>query len=170
MMRQFPFIDARPVEFRPARGDDETRIQSFVTGLSARTRYLRFFNGLRELTPAWLERFARADVRGDFTLLCLSGNAVVAMAQYSADPYPRRADFAVVVTDAWQGLGIGKALIARLLSAAGGAAIETMHAEVLTENRTMLGLLHAAGFRIRRDPETSLVLHADVSCNPTVTA
>ena len=168
-MRRFPFIE-QPVALRPAHAGDRPRIQSFMTGLSARTRYLRFFNGLRELTPPWLERFTRADPRADFTLLCMSGNAVLGMAQYSADPYPSRADFAVVVADAWQGLGIGSALLARTLNVAREAGMERMHAEVLAENRTMLGLLQANGFRVRRDPDTSLVLHADVSCNRTVAA
>ena len=169
-MPRFPFIDAGRIRLRPAHADDQAGIQDLVTGLSSRARYLRFFNGVRELTPAWLERFTRADPRGDLSVLATMSGNVVGMAQYSADPYPARADFAVVVSDRWQGMGIGTALIAHLLGAARGAGIEEVHAEVLTENNVMLRLLQAAGFRIRRDPETALVLHAHFNCNAAVAA
>ena len=169
-MQRFPFIDTGRVQLRPAREDDQARIQDLVTGLSPRARYLRFFNGVRALTPAWLERFTRADPCGDLSVLATSSGNVVGMAQYSADPYPARADFAVVVSDRWQGMGIGSALIAHLLRAARGAGFEELHAEVLTENNAMLRVLRSAGFRIRRDPDTALVLHAYFSCNAAVAA
>lgn len=169
-MRLFPFIEAGRIQLRRARADDQPRIQELVTGLSARSRYLRFFNGVRELTPAWLERFTRADPHGDLSVLATSGGKAVGMAQYSADPYPASADFAVVVSDRWQGMGIGRALIGHLLHTARGAGFEEVHAEVLTENHAMLRLLQSAGFRIRRDPDTALFLHAHFSCNAAVAA
>src|SRR5687768_3664205 len=95
-MHPSPSIEAPWVDVRPATQADRARIQALVRGLTPRTRYLRFLNGVQELSQAWLERFSRADPRSAFTLLPVAretGDAV-GMAQYGPDPYPTRADFA----------------------------------------------------------------------------
>jgi len=145
--------------------EDQARIQALVRGLTPRTRYLRFFNGLRELGHAWLERFTRAEPRGDFSLLALARatGAVVGMAQYSADPYPGRADFAVLVADGWQGAGIGKRLVSGLLAMARASGFQRMEADVLAENRAMLQWLQRLGFRVQRDAGSALFHHASLA-------
>jgi Acetyltransferase (GNAT) family len=55
------------------------------------------------------------------------------------------AEVGVTVVDAWQGRGLGSALLARLSERALAAGIEYFTAEVLAENRTMLGLLPRLG-------------------------
>jgi acetyltransferase len=171
-MLRSPSLEASPVAIRPATGGDAARIQALVRGLTPRTRYLRFFNGVQELAQPWLERFSRADPEGDFTQLALArdSGAAVGMAQYSADPYPSRAEFAVVVADSWQGMGIGRQLICKLAEVATAAGFERIEGEVLAENRPMLQLLHSMGFRLRRDRDSALFQHAlllvpDFTCN-----
>jgi hypothetical protein len=51
----------------------------------------------------------------------------------------------VTVVDAWQGRGLGSALLARLSEVAAQSGIEYFTAEVLAENRTMLALLPGLG-------------------------
>ena len=147
---------------RPAAPEDKEHIQALVRGLSPRSRYLRFFNGARELTPQLLERFARAVLDSGVTLLALVPDRdrliPVGMAQYATDPYPRRGEFAVVVDDAWQGMGIGARLIDNLVHIARAAGIERLEGEVLAENQPMLRLVRAMGFDVRRDPESALHL------------
>ena len=58
---------------------------------------------------------------------------------------PDTADLGVTVVDAWQGRGLGSALLARLSERALEAGIEYFTAEVLAENRAMLALLPALG-------------------------
>ena len=70
------------IAVRPALPADREQIQNLVRGLSPRSRYLRFFNGMRELAPHWLERFASADPIGDFTLLAFQAGTPVAMASF----------------------------------------------------------------------------------------
>jgi acetyltransferase len=160
-----PSPEIEGVTLRPARAADAPAIQALVRSLLPRTRYLRFFSGVQELSPAWLERFTRADPKGDFSLVAVArdSGAVVAMAQYAVDSFPRSADVAVVVADAWQGAGLGTRLIRRLISIASSAGIERFEAEVLAENRTMLALLNAMGFRVRRDPGSAMFHHASIA-------
>ena len=58
---------------------------------------------------------------------------------------PDTAEVGVTVVDAWQRRGLGSALLARLSERAAEAGIEYFTAEVLAENRTMLGLLPSLG-------------------------
>ena len=51
---------------------------------------------------------------------------------------PDTAEVGVTVVDAWQGRGLGSALLARLSEHALQAGVEYFTAEVLAENRTML--------------------------------
>jgi protein lysine acetyltransferase len=55
------------------------------------------------------------------------------------------ADLAVTVVDAWQGRGLGSALLERLSERALEVGIEDFTAEVLAENQTMLAILPSLG-------------------------
>jgi acetyltransferase len=154
------------VAIRPAARGDRNRIQGLVRALTPRSRQLRFFHGVQELSQPLLERFSRAEPRGDFTLLAFAvdriGEVPVGMAQYSAAPYPTRCEFAVVVADAWQGLGIGARLVRSMVSTARAAGFQSIEGEVLIENKPMLNLIRNAGFRLRRDFDSALLLRASL--------
>jgi len=53
--------DGTLVETRPIRPEDAEMEQRFVKSLSDRSRYFRFMNSVRELTPAMLMRFTQID-------------------------------------------------------------------------------------------------------------
>lgn len=166
---------------RPATGADAPSIQALVRGLTPTSRYSRFFSGIQELSPGWLTRFTRVDPRQDVSLLASvvreGRETLIGMGQYSADPYPERCDFAVVVADDWQGKGIGRRLLHNLECVARAAGIERIEGEVLAHNSTMLGLTHARGYGVRRNPQSALFLHVSLpllragerGCSPLVT-
>jgi acetyltransferase len=159
------------IAIRPAVLQDRGCIQALVRELTPRSRYLRFFNGVHELSQTLLERFSRADPQAEYTLLALAKDRtrefVAGMAQYAADPYPSRCEFAVVVADAWQGMGIGAHLVRSLVCAARAAGFERIEGEVLAENRAMLDLARGMGFRVRRDKESALFFRVSLPLSVT---
>src|SRR5262245_35671469 len=48
--------DGRQVVVRPIREDEGEKLQNAIRRLSPASRYSRFFSGLRELPPKWIER------------------------------------------------------------------------------------------------------------------
>ena len=172
--------DGSVAVIRPATAADAPAIQALVRGLTPTSRYSRFFSGVQELSPEWLARFTRVDPRQDVSILATivreGKEVLVGMGQYAADPYPERADFAVLVTDDWQGKGIGRRLLRNLECIARSAGIERIDGEVLTHNSSMLGLAHVMGYQSRRNPESALFLHvslplppvAEQGCSPLV--
>lgn len=147
----------RTVMLRAAGADDGALLQELMRSLSLQSRYQRFFYPLHQLTPAMLERFTQCEPTGAMTLLALARandrQVPVAMAQYVADPYPRRADFAVVVADSWQRSGLGKRLVQTVMCVAHAAGVERLEGDVLAENGAMLRLVSSMGF--------ALLPHAD---------
>jgi acetyltransferase len=146
--------DGRTALVRRARPGDRDAVQRFVRELSPLARRRRFFGAVAELSPAQLDRLTGVQDARDLSLVALAVNAgeprIVAMAQYAFDD-PHPAEFAVVVTDAWQRQGLGERLIELLLARAAEAGVRAMSGSVLAENLPMLGLAAKRGFDVAGD-------------------
>lgn len=149
--------DGTPITLRASSGDDAARIQQFVSGLSVKTRYQRFFSPIHELAPDLLARFLRSDAHDAITLLALvhgdRGEMVIAMGQYVCDPFPERCDFAVVIGDQWQRMGLGRKMTKALMCIARAAGIERIDGDILAENEPMRRLMLELGFRFGKHPD-----------------
>jgi GNAT superfamily N-acetyltransferase len=75
---------------------------------------------------------------------------LIAHAGLQRDPgQPDRAEFAVVIADCYQGRGLGRLLLGRLVEAARQAGIGWLTGEVLANNQRMLNLLRHSGWAVR---------------------
>ena len=138
--------DGRSVRVRPIRPDDTVLLQRFFAGLSERSRYQRFMQHVSELSPAMLARFTQIDYHRELALLALHGDELIAVGRYAPDVDRGNAEFALVVADAWQGKGLGRRLLERLVDAARGAGYEALYGHILEANRDMLELARKLGF------------------------
>jgi acetate---CoA ligase (ADP-forming) len=75
---------------------------------------------------------------------------IVAIASWVRLRDPATAEVAFAVEDALQGKGIGTRLLEQLAASAAAVGIESFVAEVLAENRAMLGVFADAGFDVTR--------------------
>jgi GNAT superfamily N-acetyltransferase len=118
---------------RPIRPDDAAGLVALHARLSAHTRYLRFFTPSPHLPPALLHRFVNVDHHSREAFVSLSGTRIVAVGRYERLS-PSEAEVALVVEDAFQGRGVGRALLAHLALAARTNGIERFVGTVLPEN------------------------------------
>jgi GNAT superfamily N-acetyltransferase len=141
---------------RAAGAADTDALRVFLTGLSLRTRYLRFFAGVLPVTPAFLRRMSGVTAGGDLVdALVVTEDCVVighGMATDTRDDAGRPVtELAVVVADDHRGRGAGSALIRALTVRAQSRGASTLLLDVLAENREMLDLVRhyfpAAGYR-----------------------
>jgi acetyltransferase len=65
----------------------------------------------------------------------------------------KEAEFSVVVSDSWQGKGIGAALLLRCLRIAKDRGIQKVMGTVLAENTQMLALGRKLGFNIKKEQD-----------------
>jgi RimJ/RimL family protein N-acetyltransferase len=131
------------VPFRPIRPDDAAALQAFHRSLSERSIYLRFFGFMRELSDEQARYFTHLDGVNRVALVALDPiepETIIAVIRYDRDAGTDEAEYAAVVTDRWQGRGLGTALTDRLIAVARRNGINRLYALVLPENERMLHL------------------------------
>ena len=129
------------LRLRPVGADDLPAMARAYQGLSRQSLYQRFFTLMPDPTPLVAQHLALVDHRDHEAFLVLDGDEVVGMAQWDRRyGRPDEAEVAITVVDAWQGRGLGRALIRALAGDAHRHGISTLTAEVLTENRAAAGL------------------------------
>lgn len=139
------------VHIRALQEADVERVQAFVGRLSPQARRDRYFSAIRELAPRQLARMTRGTDRHHLNLGAFQGEMLVALAEYAGG------EFGVVVADAWQGSGLGRALMQRLLAHAERHSEPALHGLVRESNRAMLHLAASLGFHAQRDADPELL-------------
>lgn len=142
------------VATRPVRPDDDQRLVRMWPRLSPDTVYRRFHAPLRFLPMATVRHLVQVDHDLRDAVVAEVGGEVVGVARYDRSPDdPGAADFAVVVEDAWQGLGLGRQLLVELTGLAVRRGVRGLTATVQMDNDRMLRLIHRLlpGSRFTRD-------------------
>jgi GNAT superfamily N-acetyltransferase len=130
------------VATRPVQPDDEERFVRLWPRLSAETRYRRFHAPVHSLPAPFVHSLVRVDHDRREAVVALVGGEVVGVARYDRSPAdPSTAEFAVVVEDAWQGVGLGRQLLTELAGLAARRGVRTLSATVQADNERMVGLI-----------------------------
>ncbi|WP_255450406.1 bifunctional GNAT family N-acetyltransferase/acetate--CoA ligase family protein [Skermania sp. ID1734] len=161
--------DGGVVHLRPITPADADALVEFHSGLSERTRYLRYFGPYPTMSARDLERATHVDHRDRVALIALLGGRIIAVGIYERLPDSagnRSAEVAFVVADAHQGRGLGSILLEHLAAMAAENGIEYFVAEVLAENRQMITVFREAGYQISRSRDGT-VLHLEFAIDPT---
>jgi len=159
------------VVVRPIRAEDEAMMVRFHEGLSDQSVYQRYFHMMtlaRRTAHARLTRICAVDYDREFALVAEgrdeeSGAPVilgVARLQRLGDGGV--AEFAVVVADRYQGIGVGGALMRQVIAIARQEGVSRLRADILSENGPMRRLCARAGIAVRptADPQ---VVEADLA-------
>jgi GNAT superfamily N-acetyltransferase len=156
---------------RPPDTADLAALGGFFTGLSMRSRVQRFFAPVR-LSPAMIRlacglgpdrpagtghsgpdrRPSRSG--GTDALVATLGGVIIGhgmavdrpadqSAGRTAPAEGRVTEIGVVVADAWQGQGVGSALVGALVSRAQARGVTSLTMDVLPDNRQMLAMIAA---------------------------
>ncbi|MBC7804422.1 MAG: GNAT family N-acetyltransferase [Candidatus Parcubacteria bacterium] len=161
LTESFEPIVGQSVTLRTLRREDIDIEGSFLRGLSPETRHNRLLGGMIQITPEYLERLTTIDFKRDMAIaaaLMLDGREVlIGVARYVLDADGRACEFALVISDAWQGRGIGRRMMEKLISVARNRALQQMHGEVLSTNSYMLSLCRKLGFAFGRNPDDPTV-------------
>ncbi len=139
-----------------ASADDAAAVSSFLQGLNATSRRLRFHGHCNPRSQALALQMCQVDgVRHQAWLAWVGhgdqatvvGEARFVMAS-DAEGGAGVAELAMAVADDWQGCGLADALMQQVLSAAREAGVGNLYGDVLDGNTRMAAFMHRHGFEV----------------------
>jgi acetyltransferase len=152
--------DGTRVAIRPIRPDDEPLLREFHTTLSESSVYRRYAHVVKLSERVSHERLIRAcfiDYDREMALLGLVGSAIVGVGRLIKARDDAEAEFALVVSDAYQHHGIGSELLRRLVDIGRAEQVGRIVGHILAENGAMLRVCTGLGFRITYQDDALMV-------------
>lgn len=127
------------------------------------------FAPLTELSPSLLETLTQYDPAHAFAFLAIdeASGRMLGVVRLHNDPGDQRGEFAVLVRSHLKGIGLGWALMQRMIEAARARGIRQIYGQVLRENVTMLQMCRQLGFHVADDPDNSSVDMATLDLDKT---
>ena len=153
--------DGTVVTIRPIRAADLELEREFVNGLSRATGYQRLMSA-RTPSLQELRRFTEIDATRELALIATIAvdgrERQVGVARYvKSESADGEAEFAIVLSDDWQGRGLGRALLGRLIAAARRDGIRRLVGTALTDNGVMHALARKLGFTLARNVQSASI-------------
>jgi len=159
LVSQYQSRDGLTVTIRPICPEDAQMEQEFVRALSTETKYFRFMNTIKELSPAQLVRLTQIDYDREMAFIATiekeDREVEVGVARYATNPDGESCEFAIVVADDWQGKGLARRLMGVIIETARARGLSFMNGDFLSENRRMIQFVSSLGFVISPHPEDS---------------
>ena len=157
--------DGSTTHVRPIRPDDAAALQRFQMAQSERSTYLRFFAALERIPDRLLIQLVTVDHVGRAALVAVRPGTehaedIVGVARYDVidgRPGRRTAEVAFNIADAVQGKGLGSVLLEHIAAAARERGVHRFVAEVLPQNRAMLGVFREAGYAVEQHLDDGVV-------------
>lgn len=171
-IRPYPSQYARPWKFesgeeimiRPIRPEDEPLMVAFHGSLSERSVFLRYFHLLdldHRVSHDRLVRICFNDYDRELALVAVRGEQeILAVARLARKHLVNEGELAALISDEYQGRGLGTELVKRLLEIARVEKLDRVTAEILAENTQMQAVCRMLGFKLSFDADEGTV-HAD---------
>lgn len=153
--------DGTDVLLRPIRPEDEPLEAELIGGLSDETSRFRFFQVIRTITHEMLVRYCNIDYDREMAIIAeytrRGKKRNIGVGRLIIEPGEKRAEFAVVVADEFQGKGLGTKLVDMLIGIGVDKGLESVYGIVLPDNKKMMDLCRALGFDIKYGHEEVVV-------------
>ena len=158
--------DGTQVVIRPIRPEDEPLLVKFHGTLSERSVSLRYFHAMKLTARVAHERLTRIcfiDYDREMALVADRKNPetgeheIRGVGRLSKVRGTDEAEFALVVSDPYQGLGLGTELVSRLLQVGRDENINRIFGDILPENIEMQRICEKLHFELTHNVKESLI-------------
>lgn len=144
---------------------DADALANYFRSLSQRSRYSRLMGAASELPPSELDKALHVGEGNRFAVLAemkVDGvDVVVGEARYSYHAETGESEFGLSIGDAWQGQGIGRAMLANLECRSAALGAQRLFGETLRNNEQMIGLARKSGYTFSAAPSDWRVTRFD---------
>ena len=158
--------DGTPVIIRPIRPEDEPAMVKFHETLSERSVYLRYFHLMnleQRTTHERLTRICFIDYDREMALVAVRRNPetgeseILGVGRMMKVHGANEGEVAVLISDNWQGRGLGRELLARLVVVGGDEKLAKLSADILPDNRDVMRICEKLGFSLKHSTEDDVV-------------
>jgi len=158
--------DGTTLVIRPIRPEDEPLLVRFQEALSERSVSLRYFHAFKlgqRVAHHRLIRICFIDYDREMALVAEGKDPVtgapraLGVGRLGKLPGVNEAEFALLIVDGFQGLGLGTELLRRLIQVGRDEARQRIWADILPENRAMQHVCQKLGFHLSHEPDDMVV-------------
>jgi acetyltransferase len=149
--------DGSPITVRPIGPEDEPLVKEFHKHLSEQTIYFRYFrmiNYTQRVSHERLTKICFIDYDREIAIVAErtrpdGEREIIAVGRLAKTLDKREGEFAVLVADHVQRLGLGTILLKRILEMAKAEKVRRVVGTILTENVGMLKISERLGFKLK---------------------
>jgi acetyltransferase len=140
------------VLLRPIKPEDEPMWIEWFQSLSEETIRYRFFQMLKDTPHEVRVRYCNVDYDREVALVAEivenGKRKILGVSRLSVEPDGKHGEMAFIVSDYWQGLGLGTKLVDYSLDIAKEKGVESVYAIMLQDNYRAISLTKKMGFAI----------------------
>jgi acyl-CoA hydrolase/RimJ/RimL family protein N-acetyltransferase len=155
MERYETLRDGTEIFFRPVKPNDEPALSEMLYSLSEESVRTRYLTHTMTFPHKDVQQLTNIDYRKDLSIVGVvpgvSGEEIVAIAQYFLDPKTQAAEVAFIVQDEWQQKGMGTFLLDYITQIAKQRGVKRFYAKVLPTNKPMLAIFHNSGYKVNTE-------------------
>ncbi len=155
--------DGTAVVLRPIRPEDEPLMIAFHRDLSDESVYFRYFHALKLSERVAHERLTRIcfiDYDRQMALVAdrkdpaTGTHEILGVGRLTKLRRTDEAEFALIIRDGFQGLGLGTSLLRQLIAFGRDERLRRIVADILMQNHAMQHVCTKLGFRLRHDQDS----------------
>jgi acetyltransferase len=157
--------DGTEITIRPIRPEDEPLLIQFHKTLSEQSVYLRYFHLIKlsqRIAHERLTRICFVDYDREMVLVAdytdpkTGTSEILGVGRLSKRRGAKEAEFSMLVSDRFQGRGLGFELLKQLIQIGKNEGLTRITAEILADNSAMQRVCEKLGFRIQPSEDTSV--------------
>jgi acetyltransferase len=165
-VREYKAKNGETLLLRPIRPEDEPAVVDFHHLLSERTVYLRYLQALsldRRVAHERLTRICFIDYDREMALVAertdpaTQKKEIIGVGRLQKLSGRDHGEFSVIVTDKWQGTGLGTELLYRVLDVAREEKLKQVTAFIHVDNPVMQHVCEKLGFQLERSPDDNII-------------
>ena len=144
--------NGQEVLLRPIKPEDEPLWLEMFQSFSEESIRYRFFQVIKDTPHEVRVRYCNIDYDREIAIVAElteeGRRRILGVARLSIEPDGKNGELAFIVSDKWQGLGLGTKMVDYVLEIAKEMGVETVYAIMLPDNKRALSLTQKMGFNL----------------------
>lgn len=149
--------NGQKVTLRAIKPEDELIEKEMFSNFSERTQRFRFFQLIKDISHEKLVRYTQIDYDREIAIIAEveedGRKKMAGVVRLIADQYNETAEFAIVIADPWQNLGLGNKFTDYIQDIAKARGIQKIYANILAINHIMLHMFRTRGYTMEKNED-----------------